>query len=179
MSINHKAYLFDYEQFAIELKEIIEEALLTDNKINLTAFIYHNFASLKNPDRGGSLDINWETRLRAKDVHEYADLALTKYYEPQNAIGLSDHWTEIDDLLCYEFGDLSLVTLGKPLGPKENFFDPGGMGAYFQSSHQVETNLLRLQDTVSQRPDLLKYLLSTIEMLRQASRLGIGLYVTF
>jgi hypothetical protein len=179
MSIDHKAYVFDYDRFAIELKSNLEEALLTENINSLIIFIRENLSFLKDPDLGKPLDINWEKTLINKDVHEYGDFALTKFYDPEDCIGLSNDWREIDDLLCYEFGEGSLITLGKILGPKDNFFDPGKMGAYFQSPHQVQKNLIWLEDTLEQRPELLEYLISVINMLKPASKQGQGLYITF
>jgi hypothetical protein len=179
MSIDHKAYVFDYDEFAIELKSNLEEALLTENINSLITFIHENLSLLKHPDLGGLLDKNWEKMLVSKDVHEYGDFALTKFYDPEDCIGLSNDWGEIDDLLCYEFGEGSLITLGKILGPKDNYFDPGKMGSYFQSPHQVQENLIWLEDTLEQRPELLEYLISVMNMLKDASKQGKGLYITF
>jgi hypothetical protein len=179
MSIDHKAYLFDYDRFAIELKSNLEDALLTENINSLITFIQQNLSFLKHPDLGEPLDVNWKQMLVNKDVHEYGDFALTKFYDPEDCIGLSNDWREIDDLLCYEFGEGSLITLGKLLGPKDNFFDPGKMGSYFQSPHQVQKNLIWLEDTLEQRPELLEYLISVINMLKPASKQGQGLYITF
>ncbi|MGL5806515.1 MAG: hypothetical protein ACRC2R_05385 [Xenococcaceae cyanobacterium] len=179
MSIDHKAYVFNYDRFQIELKDIIEEALASGNPNELITFIKNNLSYLKDPCEGKPLDGFWQDAIGILEVDNYGDFALTKFYQPQNCIGLGDKWSEIDDLLCFEFGELSLITLGKLLGTKENYFDPGKMGSYFQSPQQVQTNLIRLEDTLEQRPELLQHLVSVVNMLKEASNLGKGLYVTF
>jgi hypothetical protein len=118
MSINHKAYIFDYDRFQIELMELLEKSLNSDDFTNLIIFIEQNLSYLKDPYEGQPLDAFWEAKIAIKDAHNYGELAITKFYDPQNCIGLSYKWAEIDDLLCFEFGERSLITLGKLLGPK-------------------------------------------------------------
>ena len=67
--------------------------------------------------------------------------------------------------------------LGETVGPLEDPFDPGKMGADFQSAQSVQHNLSYLTKLVGKQPDW--PLKQAIEMLKAAMNAGCGLYVTF
>jgi hypothetical protein len=61
--------------------------------------------------------------------------------------------------------------LGIAIGPATNLFDPGGMGSYFQTPHEVARSLKVLGAV----PQLAQY----CEGLTRAVNNSRGLYVTF
>ncbi|MBD2740414.1 hypothetical protein [Coleofasciculus sp. FACHB-1120] len=134
MSMEHKAFVFDYDSFIYELSNILRNALLTNNNEKLVSFIKQNINSLKDPYEGEALNTSWETMVEPKDPHQYGDFALMKFYDPQDDIGLGAmwEWENIQKIFKKECGKNSVI-LGTPFGSKDNYFDPGKMGSYFQS----------------------------------------------
>ena len=179
MSMEHKAFVLDYGDFANQLSDILKTALVTDNDDNLVHFIEANISSLKDPYEGEPLDSSWEDLVETKDAHSYGDFALTKFYDPASDIGLGYNWEAIENLLNDASSGLGSVILGSPLGPANNYFDPGKMGSYFQTPSEVQKNLSLLENLVQQKPELSAGLSGAIEMFQQAAEDGKGLYVTF
>jgi hypothetical protein len=114
------------------------------------------------------------------DVHQYGDLALTKYYRPDDDIGLGAEWEEQAALLATA-GLGREMLLGHPLGPAggQPYFDPGKMGSYFQSMGEVRDQLRQLDRLGFHRPEIAKQVQPVRTMLDQAASAGSGLYVTF
>src|SRR5215475_8354832 len=114
MSMDNKAYVFDYNAFMNELSGTLLDALSTGQTDSLMKFIDENWDSLTDPDEGEPLDESWrdmiETAARqtygvfALDAHIYGDFALTKFYDPADNIGLSHYWDEVESLLDSELG---------------------------------------------------------------------------
>lgn len=150
MSIEHKAFLFNYDGFELHLSSILMDSLTNEDTSNLVAFIKQNLASLKDPYEGEPLNNSWETMIDNADPHQYGDFALTMYYNPQHDIGLGYNWEDSHNFLCQKFIDKPLILLGVPFGSINNYFDPGKMGAYFQSPHQVQENLRLLEEITYQ-----------------------------
>src|SRR5262245_48970068 len=139
MSMQHKAYPLDYVRFRVELKPVLEAGLASGDVSELRRFIAANFQFLKDPNEGDPLPASWEALVEPKDVHQYGDLALTKFYDPREDVGLGYDWLGgsdrlgVDDLLDEELGEGQSITLGQPCGFPGNYFDPGQYGSYFQS----------------------------------------------
>jgi hypothetical protein len=137
MSMEHKAYLFDWGAFEREVRAILEQALRSQIGSAMVEFIAEHVAAIKDPYEGEALGPEWEQMLEAKDVHQYGDFALTKYYDPTADIGLGHEWETSQEALAKLGFDASLV-LGVVVGTDGNPFDPGKLGSYFQSEWMVE-----------------------------------------
>lgn len=177
MSMLHKAFAFDYARFAAELKPILAAALRADDSSALVQFIDSNLDDLCHPDEGDELGRDWRDRIEQGDVQEYGDFALTKYYDPNDDIGLDHEWEELQDLLVTSDEARVSPILGTVLGEGDVLFDPGRMGSYFQSEHSVRENLVYLQslaDRVSS--DAMQ---AALGMLDAAAADDKGLYVVF
>lgn len=178
MSMEHKAFLFDYAGFHKELEAILIGALDSKEIDALRNFILENLDNLKDPYEGEPLDSDWEEMVDPKDVHQYGDFALTLFYDPQSDIGLGYEWDILENLP--DDGDFeSSPVLGVPLGKNNNVFDPGKIGSYFQSPELVQSNLTKLNSIFSNSTDDSASLESAIEMLNEAKNEKKGLYVTF
>lgn len=179
MSMDHKAFLFDHTAFERELKPILEEALAKDDPEKLISFINEHFKTITDPYEGNPLGKSWERWVSPKDAHQYGDHALTCFYDPKNNLGLSHAWSAIDDLLKKESPALAAAALGQPCGPAPNYFDPGKMGAYFQSAEMVVQHLKQINALIAKRPALNAALRPLVVMLDAAAAQSRGLYVTF
>ena len=60
MSLDHKAYQLDYEQFESELAPILADALETGEIDHLRAFVERNLSELKDPNEGEPLGSDWQ-----------------------------------------------------------------------------------------------------------------------
>lgn len=185
MPMHHKAYSFDYRAFCSELRSVLENALVGGDIDELRRFIATNLRFLKDPNEGKPLSLAWESLVEPKDEHQYGDLALTKFYEPLEAVGLGYDWMGwthrmgINDLLNVELGDGQMITLGQPCGLPENYFDPGKSGSYFQSPELVKENLGLLDELLRNKPSVAPKLRKVQAMLRSAVSANRGLHVTF
>jgi hypothetical protein len=179
MSMEHKAFVFDYKAFAKELKPLLEKALTNSDNKELIQFIEENREALKDPDTGEPLEEDWQDQVEDDDPHRYGDLALTRYYDPEDGIGLAYDWMDLDDELQAELGNDRAVALGDPCGPKDNHFDPGKMGSYFQSPDKVKKNLTLLGTRLKKKTPHAQALKRVRDMLQPAADAGKGMYVTF
>src|SRR5262245_55387643 len=130
MSMDHKAYVFDYHAFKSELSGTLMDALSTGQTDSLVKFIEGNRESLTYPygtmpdqqtwrdliEPGDHLDESWQDLVETPDAHTYGDFALTKFYDPADDIGLSHGWDEAETLLERELGH-DYYVLGTPFGP--------------------------------------------------------------
>lgn len=175
--MEHKAYLFDYELFDRELRTLLENALRSGDSTGLVSFINANLGCLKDPYEGETLTADWQDLIETQDAHQYGDFALTKYYDPKADTGLGPDWDEVQQMLA---GDLAMTVspvLGATVGPPDDPFDPGKMGAYFQTKQQVIRNYSNLTGlVVNQSASVLN---RAIRMLKEAVDAGSGLYITF
>ncbi len=170
--MEHKAFLFRFRDFQKELRPILEASLASGDVTPVIAFITSDLRSFRDPYEGESLGDDWEDLLETKDVHQYGDFALSKYYDLGDDIGLGARWQEVQEPLERELG-ASTAVLGQLVGVEDNYFDPGKMGAYFQSESDVRAHL-REVERLSQPA-----LQPLVELLRRAATAGAGLYVTF
>lgn len=175
--IEHKAFLFEYEAFENELLPLLHNSLVTGDCNELVQFILLNMEALCDPYEGQPLAEDWETMIEAPDSHQYGDFALTKYYDPADDLGLSSSWECIQKALA-EVAEFQVSPiLGSVVGPPDAPFDPGKMGAYFQSEGQVQVSLTQVQHLVTQTTA--DEIWEAVRMLEQASQSAKGLYVTF
>lgn len=178
MSFEHKAFAFDYRSFIGELKPLLEKALAENDIDSLKSFIDENLPLLKDPYEGNSLDDSWEDMIEAKEVHQYGDFAITKYYDPAADIGLGYEWENIQKLLLKESPSLASNVLGFPIGIAPNYFDPGKMGSYFQTPELVKNNIEVLCKLLEEKGAEVSKLFPLFEMLKKIE-LDEGLYITF
>lgn len=178
MSMEHKAFVFDYNAFDKELRGILEKALSSQDISGLIAFINANSGELTDPYQGEPIGQDWEAMIETQDPHQYGDFALTKYYEPTGDIGLGLSWEHLQGVIAGDPAVMESPILGARIGPRDRPFDPGKMGSYFQSRDQVDRHYQYLVTLQRQSPndgDLRK----AIHMLTQAKNARKGLYVTF
>jgi hypothetical protein len=177
--MSHKAYAFDWWAFeGGELPELLSRALETNDTSGLLAYVERNRHVLKDPYGGDPLDDDWQALLENRDVHEFGDFALTRFYDPAADRGLGYSWNEIDDALAEE-GRWAL--LGCSLGPAHNRLDPGRYGSYFQTPQRVAESLALVRGFDLPRLDGNdKGFLERFEgLLEECLNAGLGLYVTF
>lgn len=170
MSMSHKAFLFDWSGFQRELAEILASCLKRDDAVELMAFANDHLDELKDPYEGEPIDKSWTNQMQNGDIQEVADFVLTKFYDPTVDAGVGDNWMRIVDELE---APVRSALLGEPFGPPKQPFDPGRMGAYFQSPKTCQRSLAIL------RSDHRDELGDFIELLEQAVCEGKGTYVTF
>jgi|SRR5690554_900920 len=178
MSFEHKAFIFDYDLFDQELRPLLERCLETGSIAPLKAFIDGDKRRFSDPYEGDALDDGWESYIEEVDPHQYGDFALTKYYQPSKDGGVGQNWEELQSLIAD--GQQISPFLGTPVGPSDNYFDPGKMGSYFQSPRDVKSSFERLRAFEEKVPaylrdDFQKYL----DLLAGAISSGKGLYITF
>jgi hypothetical protein len=178
MSMEHKAFVFDYEAFESELKEILETALNLNEIGGLKEFIRINMDYLTDPDEGERLPANWSEMLEYKDPHQYGDFALTKFYDPIEDIGLGYDWIEIEDVISNKL-EGSISILGYSVGKNDNYFDPGKMGSYFQPLSMVVDNKNKIDTLMKNKPSHLKFLSPVLAMFDLAILANKGLYISF
>jgi hypothetical protein len=170
MPMEHKAYAFDWPRFGLELHEQLVDALAANDTAELEAFIDRHITELTDPNEGELLSASWRDGLANRDVHEYGDYALTRYYDPADCWGVGYAWARLSDKLPATAAN---AMLGFVVGPAENLFNPGRYGSYFQTPQLVRESFAALQ--AHARPDLAAYL-ALLERCVADKR---GVYVTF
>ena len=177
----HKAFIFDYDNFKSQLKEILINSLLTKQKWDLIKFIKHNFPEIKDPDLGFPLDQTWEELTSKTDIYEFADFALTKFYEPANDIGLNSEWQETQEALkdIFEIVESDNIIWGDPIGMNNIYFRPKKKGSYFQTPQQILSNVELVNKCLEKRPEYFHNLKYLLFMLKSAANYQKGLYITF
>ncbi len=179
MSFNHKAFIFDYDNFQKELAPILHKSLSNNKTKDLIDFVTKNIAVLKHPDDDGDIDQeNWKEVFDPKDPHSIGDLALTKYYDPSDDYGLAEHWRHIDEALPEKF---RTALIGSAFGPEKNFFDPGQMGTYIQSPKDVKESIKNLSninfEDNEELEDVTDNLKRFLDSLKQAAKQNKGMYI--
>jgi hypothetical protein len=175
--MEHKAFLFDYDSFERELRPILADALRSGDNGALVSFINTNLSELRDPYEGEPLSVDWEAMIETLDPHQYGDFALTKYYNPVSDIGLGAAWDLLQELIATDLSLTESPILGSIIGAKDDPFDPGKMGSYFQSAQQVRHNQRYLLNLAKEeRSEVLN---RAIKMLETAADASTGLYVTF
>lgn len=191
MSMEHKSFLFNTSAFTKELSEIILTAGETDNEKLLISFINQNLNDLKSPYSGEELTSEWIEELETEDIQELADFAMTKYYNPDEELGLSYSW----ELLLESFDELDLkfnneyYILGKSLDSENFTLDPGRMGLGFIDSQQISSihkelislkqNFINIFETESLDKEVIQAYEELIEIYEEAKESNCGLLMTF
>lgn len=191
MSMEHKSFLFNTSAFTKELSEIILTAGETDNEKLLISFINQNLNDLKSPYSGEELTVEWIEELETEDIQELADFAMTKYYNPDEELGLSYSW----ELLLESFDELDLkfnneyYILGKSLDSENFTLDPGRMGLGFIDSQQISSihkelislkqNFINIFETESLDKEVIQAYEELIEIYEEAKESNCGLLMTF
>jgi len=191
MSMEHKSFLFNTSAFTKELSEIILTAGETDNEKLLISFINQNLNDLKSPYSGEELTAEWIEELETEDIQELADFAMTKYYNPDEELGLSYSW----ELLLESFDELDLkfnneyYILGKSLDSENFTLDPGRMGLGFIDSQQISSihkelislkqNFINIFETESLDKEVIQAYEELIEIYEEAKESNCGLLMTF
>ena len=130
MTLEHKAFEFDWEQFSGELRSAFVWALENDDATELREFVNQYTSICKSPYDGIALPTNWAQLLENDDTQEIADFALTKYYDPSEGKGLGQRWLQLERSMS---NACRQALLGRPI----DTFDPGRLGSYFQSPADV------------------------------------------
>lgn len=170
MSLSHKAFPFNWSGFEEELLPVLVPALDTGEQAHLTHFIEANRRYCTDPYEGEPLDDDWQDTLENGDVQELGDYALTKYYDVADDCGLHEDWEQAEKTLPPE---VRWCLLGMNIGPERNRFDPGRMGAYFQTPDMV----LRSVDSLA--PLDYEPLNTFHNFLAETQAKGLGIYITF
>lgn len=168
--MEHKAYAFHWTEFNSDLHLLLVEALNANDTTELKTFIDQHLSELTDSYQGEPLTANWRDTMENRDVHEYGDYALTKFYDPADCFGLGYEWITLSKDLPE---DAANALLGFPIGPVANLFDPGRYGSYFQTPEGVCESLTTLQSYAC--PELASYL-GFLEGCVAKCR---GVYVTF
>lgn len=180
MSLEHKAFIFDSDKFCEELKPLLESCLASGDVDQVREFVIINNSSLKDPYEGKPLEYDWEDMIEDKDVHQYGDFALTKYYTPSLDMGLGYDWEDVQKIFSGVSGLRYSPVLGEPLGTESEYFDPGKSGSYFQSYNQAIESLKianKLDSSIS--GDLRELFKEYKDLLERAVSERKGLYITF
>jgi hypothetical protein len=170
MSLEHKAFAFDWVRFTRGLQPTLLRALADDNSAILEKYIERHRNELRDPYEGEPLTEDWRDLLENEGVQEFADFTLTRHYRPAEDRGIGYGWSELRDELPEP---QAAAMLGKSLGACGVTFDPGRMGAYFQTPVMVRRSLQMLATV--RRPELKRFR----NLLNRCAVTGSGLYVTF
>ena len=166
MSLDHKAYAFDWHSFAGEMLPWLAKALERNDCKRFVSFIHENVEVCSDPYEGQPLDRNWDETVDVTDVQQLADFALTKYYEPSDNHGLSGTWIELDESLP---PDLKPALVGQSIVG----FDPGRQGSYFLEPDEAKRYASVLQGAVDKAAH------EYARFLARTASEGRGVYVTF
>ena len=163
MSMEHKAFDFDWDEFEIALLPVFLSTLASNDSTGLLEFIELNLENITDPYEGDKLGKNWQVEISSYSIQEIADYALTKYYSVTEEFGLGNSWISQTDKLSKKEVDALLGTSFK-------CFDPGCYGSYFQSLGQLNESIKILSNIKD--PIVAQY-------VRDLSGMKKGLYVTF
>jgi hypothetical protein len=166
MSLDHKAFEFDWRAFADEFLSLLTSALERNKPLELRQFVEGNLLVCHSPYDGSSLERDWDRLLENGDAQEFADFALTKYYDPAQDNGLGTSWFELQM-------HLSASARSALLGRTLPLFDPGRQGSYFQTPEEVAESARVLEPLTD--PVIAAYR----AFLLRAALSEHGLYVTF
>src|SRR5205823_3307806 len=164
----HKAYAFDWPRFESDLHPVLVRALTDNDPAELEVYIDQHLAELTDPCEGEPLSADWRDALENRDVHEYGDYALTRFYDPADCWGVGYEWARLSDELPEPAAN---AMLGSSVGPPERLFDPGRYGSYFQTPKRVRESLAVLKPLAV--PELARF----VELLERCAAEGRGVYV--
>lgn len=176
MTMEHRAFLFDFVGFQRELAGILEAALRSESPSALVRFVDENRSSLRDPYEGEPLPDDWQHLVDSTDPQQVGDLALTKFYNPKDDRGLGPAWEASAASVERIATSLGFSpVLGRTIGPAGRQFDPGKMGAYFLSPTDVEHAL----DAIASSTISTDEIDSLVRLLMDAKAQAFGIFVTF
>jgi hypothetical protein len=170
MSMEHKAFAFDWSAFEKELLPVLMDALATGDASSLACFVDEHRLQLTDPYEGNSLPEDWRAQNEVGDVQQVRDFAITKYYRVVDDSGVGSNWLRLDAALT---AAERLALLGYVVGCEDLQLDPGRMGSYFQRPQDVQQSLESLRG--QSIPEMDNYL----QLLRRCLANRLGVYVTF
>ena len=179
--MEHHAYVFDYDAFSVELLPVLKNAISIFDTQLLENFIDANIDSLTSPLDATPLDALWRDGITSinpitpDSINELGALALTRYYDPLDDIGLLFDWDDVWDFL-EQYGNPEIM-LGMPLSRGFEGFELGGTYSYLQSPEQVAENLKRVEEIYKDNPEIDNELDELVVMFQRAARALKGLYI--
>jgi hypothetical protein len=176
--MTYHAFLFDYDGFACELKPLVEECLRSGTTPPLEAFIERNRCALRSVMTGEPLAENWRAEIEGGGPTDYAELALTKYYDEEADNLVMGKWRRFVEAFN-QVGGREEIALGEVIGPPECIFDPTSQGSFFQSRNEVERHLEIINGWLELEESLPEELMELRDMFQTARDAGRGLYVKF
>jgi hypothetical protein len=169
MSMEHKAYMFDWKLFEVELLPILLYALKANKKDELIQFIKNNQQQLSDPNCEEQLRLDWQLS-RNLNIEELGDIAITKYYSIAINYGLGMSWIDILDTIPKEAKN---ALLGETIKANNLLFDPGKMGSYFQRPETILQSLILLANISNLQNTRF------IKLLQYCKIENLGAYITF
>jgi hypothetical protein len=172
VSMSHKAYAFNWRAFEKdELHHLLVAALESGDPATIVRYIETHREQIKDPYEGQPIEKSWQETLENRDVHEYGNFALTRFYDPANDQGIADCWLTVDAVIAEQDRQ---ALLGVALGKLGHEFDPGRQGSYFQTPEQAVESLRRIEH-IGHIDQLQPY----VQLLRMCAVDDLGVYVTF
>jgi hypothetical protein len=178
MSMEHKAYSFNYDEFTATLAPILFAALANGDVQPLMRYIEENREHLTDPYEGDPLDAQWTEHIEPMDAHQLGDFALTRFYSPREDIGLGYTWeASLEDVRREVDENAEAIVLGEPFGPSSHPFDPGKMGSYFQSWESVHRRRAAVAQVLKGHHS--DTVADVAHLLSRPDDARLGLYVTY
>jgi hypothetical protein len=179
MSMNHKAYVFEDEAFDKELSVPLANALRKNDPKILLPFIDSHREQLK-WKRTDPMPKDLHAWCMEEGVQQAGDLALTAFYDPEAEIGLGPAWHQMHELLDSIDVDAVGTLCGEPFVARV-VFNPGGLGAYFQTADEVWGNRDGLKSILRRNRKWVPIFAPASAMLETALQTGNGkgLFVWF
>lgn len=194
MSMEHRAFVFDEEKFSKELRNLLLDAGLAEDVDKIKSFIAQHSDDIKSPYDGIKVNSDYEKGMYNKDVQEYADYAMTAYYEPDDDMGLSYAWEVVLKVLKkLKYKSAKYALLGKSVSKKGFCVDPGcsGLGIVAADDAQkIYEELAELEDSFNEdaenfedeefeADDIISAFGDLLVLYETATDEGCGLLLTF
>ncbi|WP_026503736.1 hypothetical protein [Butyrivibrio sp. NC3005] len=145
--IEHRAFLFDTDLFDRECRDLILNSGVKDEPGTVKKFVEDNSKRIKSPYWGDDIDQDWEDEMETKDVQEYADFAMTAYYNPSDDIGLEEQWDIVLEALNrLGFEQAQEAVLGKTVSKDGFTLDPGRCGFGILTAEEVSKIFYKLKE---------------------------------
>lgn len=105
--------------------------------------------------------------MEINDLQDYADIALTKFYNPAEDIGLNYEWLRVVKIFNEELSlDGDRFVFGQQICSTSYCFNPGRIGSYFQSFDDTQRNLNIIRECLKHKSELA--ILEMVTILQQA-----------
>jgi len=171
--MEHKAFGFDWDAFESTLRPHLLSA--QDGRPEaLVGFVRAHLDALVDPDEGGPLTQDAVDEADSEgDVDYLAEMALTRFYDSSEDVGLGADYLEIDAALQNAGLSPAAFLLGRTIEAGDGLFDPGKMGTYFCTKADAEQRYVAVQ--ALNDPKLRDRL---ERFVAEGVRVG-GLYITF